>query len=64
MAYWIGVIQAKTGQSVWVSTTPGESYWAQSQIEGNCGYLIGGDNPTTSWHVSPCSRQTAYICQK
>ncbi|XP_035262718.1 hepatic lectin [Anguilla anguilla] len=64
MAYWIGVIQAKTGQSVWVSTTPGESYWAQSQIEGNCGYLIGGDNPTASWHVSPCSRQTAYICQK
>ncbi|KAJ8354992.1 hypothetical protein SKAU_G00225590 [Synaphobranchus kaupii] len=64
MAYWIGAIQIKNGETVWVNATVGESYWDQNQIRGNCGYLLGGDSPSQSWHASPCSHETSYICQK
>ncbi|KAJ8392872.1 hypothetical protein AAFF_G00070760 [Aldrovandia affinis] len=65
LAYWIGLSRTESEEFVWVNNaTVGENYWASSQREGNCGYLIGGDPPDRSWSSSPCSHQTAYICQK
>ncbi|KAJ8289911.1 hypothetical protein GJAV_G00006670 [Gymnothorax javanicus] len=64
LAYWIGMVKTKTGETVWVNATVGESYWTAGQKEGKCGFLVGRGSPPHRVHESPCSHQAAFICQK
>ncbi|KAF7666832.1 hypothetical protein LDENG_00089190 [Lucifuga dentata] len=61
--YWIG-LRNKNNKWTWVDNTLfKESFWAESESEGDCGILKITNPPEKNWIKAPCSSISYFMCE-